>query len=61
MTSDKFVEASNNNLFYTVRACNIRDVGDVEKVSYGLYLKDGDFNLESHAIISLKDNKIPWG
>ena len=61
MTSDKFVEASKNNLFYTVRACNIRDVGDVEKVSYGLYLKDGDFNLESPAIISLKDNKITWG
>ena len=61
MNSQKFVEASRNNLFYTVRACNIKDVGDVEKVSYGLYLKDGDFNLESPAIISLKDNKITWG
>ena len=58
--SNRFIDASKNNLFYTVRACNIRDVGDVEKTSYGLYLKDGDFNLESPTIINLKDNEITW-
>lgn len=56
----KFVDPSSNNLFYTVRACNINDVGDVQKVSYGLYLKDGDFNLEAPTIIYLRDNKITW-
>ena len=61
ITSDKFIDPSCNNLFYTVRACNIKDVGDVQKVSYGLYLEDGDFNLESPSIIYLKDNKITWG
>ena len=61
LNSKTFADPSYNNLFYTVRACNIKDVDDVQKVSYGLYLKDGDFNLESPSIIYLKDNKISWG
>lgn len=60
LRSEKFVDPSYNNLFYTVRACNIQEVDEFQKVSYGLYLKDGDFNLESPSIISLKDNEITW-
>ena len=61
LNSDTFADPSFNSLHYTVRACNVKEVNNVEKVSYGLYLKDGDFNLESPSIISLKNNKITWG
>ena len=61
LNSDTFADQSFNNLHYTVRACSIDEVDGVEKVSYGLYLKDGDFNLETPTVISLKDNKITWG
>lgn len=61
LNSDVFADPSFNSLHYTVRACNEKVVNNVEKVSYGLYLKDGDFNLESPSIISLKNNKITWG
>ena len=56
-----FSEASFNNLFYTVRACYNNSVNGFEKTSYGLYYKDGDFNLESPTIVSLRDNTIKWG
>jgi hypothetical protein len=61
LNSETFCEQSFNNLHYTVRACNIAEVDDVQKISYGLYLKDGDFNLESPTIVSLRDNVICWG
>lgn len=61
ISSKKFIDPSINNLFYTVRACNIKEVEDVTKGSYGLYLKDGDFHLEAPSIISLKNNTITWG
>lgn len=61
MSSKTFIDSSFNSLVYTVRACNIQTVNDIEKISYGLYLKDGDFNLESPTIVYLKDNKITWG
>ncbi|MBR3113743.1 MAG: carboxypeptidase regulatory-like domain-containing protein [Methanobrevibacter sp.] len=57
LNSKIFADASFNNLFYTVRACEIKSGG----TSYGLYLKDGDFNLESPSIVSLNNNIIKWG
>lgn len=56
-----YIDPSINNLFYTVRACNIQKIKGVQKSSMGLYLKDGDFHLESPAIAYLKQNKIAWG
>ena len=61
MNSKTFIDPSFNNLFYTVRACNIKEVDNIEKVIYGLYLEDGDFNLESPSIVYLKNNTITWG
>ena len=57
LNSKIFADASFNQLFYTVRACEIKD----GSISYGLYLKDGDFNLESPSIVSLNNNTIKWG
>ena len=56
-----FLDPTTNDLFYTVRACGVKDVRGVEKTSNGLALDDGDFNLEAPVIISLKKNKITWG
>ena len=61
LKSETFIDPSINILFYTVRACNIQKVGNTQKSSMGLYLKDGDFHLEAPTIVSLKRNKITWG
>ena len=61
ITASAFVDPSFNSLFYTVRACTNKKVNGAEKVSYGLYYRDGDFHLEAPSIVSLKDNKIKWG
>ena len=61
LNSKTFADPSFNNLFYTVRACEIEKVSGKEKISYGLYLKDGDFNLESPSIVSLESNVLKWG
>ena len=61
LNTENFIDPSNIDLFYTVRACNIQEVNDFQKASYGLYLKDGDFHLEAPAIIYLKNNTITWG
>ena len=55
-----FIDASYNSLVYTVRAYSSKTVNGVTKTSCSMYLSDGDFNLESPTIISLKDNKIKW-
>ena len=61
MNSKTFIDSSFNNLFYTVRACKVTNIDGVDMISYGLYLKDGDFNLETPSIVSLIDNTITWG
>ena len=61
LTSDVFADPSFNTLFYTVRASNSKKANGVTKTSYGLYLPDGDFNLEAPTIVSLKNNAITWG
>ena len=58
--SDVFLDSTNNSLFYTVRACYKKTEGDVKKASYGLFYKDGDFNLASPTIVSFKENKLIW-
>ena len=57
LNSKTFADPSFNNLFYTVRACEIK----ANSTNYGLYLKDGDFNLESPSIVCLNNNTIKWG
>lgn len=57
ITKERFVDASFNSLFYTVRAYK----NDGSKVSYGLYDSDGVFHLESPAIVSLRNNQLTWG
>ena len=61
ISGDTFIDPSYNNLFYTVRASNIKKVNGVTKTSYGLYYKDGDFHLEAPSIVSLKSTIIKWG
>lgn len=61
LNSEVFADPSFNSLHYTVRACSVKEVDSTTKISYGLYLKDGDFNLEAPSIVSLKDNTISWG
>ena len=61
LISKTFIDPNDNILFYTVRACNLKNVGDEDKVSYGLYLLDGDFHLEAPDIVSIKNNTIKWG
>lgn len=61
LKKETFIDPNINNLFYTVRACKIQKVGDVQKSVIGLYLKDGDFHLEAPAIVNLKENNITWG
>ena len=61
MNSRILIDPSFNSLFYTVRACSIDEVDGINKTSYGLYLVDGDFYLESPSIVSLADNCIKWG
>ena len=56
-----FIDPSGNTLFYTVRACNVKNVDGTEKVSYSLYLLDGDFHLEAPNIVSLQNNRLTWG
>ncbi|WP_405267847.1 collagen binding domain-containing protein [Methanobrevibacter sp.] len=58
LNSKTFCDPSFNNLFYTVRACCIRNDSSI---NYGLYLKDGDFNLEAPTIVSLNNTTIKWG
>jgi len=61
ISGDTFIDPSYNNLFYTVRASNIKKVNGVTKTSYGLYYKDGDFHLEAPSIVSLNSTIIKWG
>ncbi|OEC97284.1 MULTISPECIES: SGNH/GDSL hydrolase family protein [Methanobrevibacter] len=61
LNSNTFVDPSFNNLFYTVRACTVKNTSGINQISYGSYLIDGDFHLEAPSIISLKDNEIKWG
>lgn len=61
VSSRTFVDPSFNSLFYTVRACNIKDVDNVTKKSHGLYLIDGDFHLEAPSVVSLQNGIITWG
>ncbi len=58
---ETFIDPSENTLSYTVRACNVKNVGGTEKVSYSLYLLDGDFHLEAPNIVSLQNNRLTWG
>lgn len=55
--SKTFVDPSFNSLHYTVRAC----IANNDKISYGLYLKEGDFHLEAPSIVLLVNNTIKWG
>lgn len=61
MVTVPFIDPSSNTLFYTVRACWGKSVCDVKKISYGMYLTDGDFHLESPDIVSLRNNTLTWG
>ena len=61
MNDKTFIDPSYNNLFYTVRASNIKNVNGVTKTSYGLYYNDGDFHLEAPSIVSLNSTIIKWG
>lgn len=61
LISKTFIDPNENVLFYTVRACIFEDVGGSNKISYGLYLPDGDFHLEAPDIVSIESNKIIWG
>ncbi len=61
LNKETFIDPNSNNLFYTVRACKIQKINDVQKSSMGLYLKDGDFHLESPTIVHIKENNITWG
>ena len=63
LNSNTFADSSFNSLFYTVRAAAVATAYNVNKVTYGLYLIDGDFHLEAPCIVSLNvsDNSISWG
>ncbi|WP_143743931.1 SGNH/GDSL hydrolase family protein [Methanobrevibacter olleyae] len=61
LMSNTFIDSSYNDLFYTVRACNVKTANGVKKTSFGLYLLDGDFHLEAPSIVSLQNNEIKWG
>ncbi len=61
MNANTFIDPSYNDIFYTVRACTVNHVNGITKKSYGLYLEDGDFHLESPSIVSLNDKCITWG
>ncbi len=57
-----FMDASNNPVSYRVQAYSSKKAGGVLKESYGLYLADGEFRLETPAIISLSDEGVlKWG
>ena len=61
MYSKTFVDPSLNNIFYTVKPCNIQTANGITKTSYGLYPIDGDFHLEAPAIVSLENGTLKWG
>ena len=57
-----FIDPDFNALVYTVRACYIGKIDELNnKKSFGSYLIDGDFHLETPVIISLANNRIKWG
>ena len=58
---ETFIDPSGNTLSYTVRACNVKNVDGTDKISYSLYLLDGDFHLEAPNIVSLQNNRLTWG
>ena len=60
-TASVFINPDYNTLFYTVRACTQKTVNSVTKTSYGLYLLDGDFHLETPSISSLNETTLKWG
>ena len=61
LNSGTFADPSYNSLYYTVRAYIKTSFNGISKSSYGLYYKDGDFNLESPSVVSLKNNNLTWG
>ncbi|MCQ2737346.1 MAG: SGNH/GDSL hydrolase family protein [archaeon] len=61
LRSSKYIDPSDNTLFYTVRPCWDSSVCGVKKISYGMYLKEGYCHLEAPDIVSLKNNTITWG
>lgn len=61
LKADVFIDPSINKLFYTVRACNIQKVSNIQKSSWGFFLNDGVFHLEAPTIVYLKQNNITWG
>ena len=57
-----YLDPSNNPVSYIVRGYYSKKVNLVKKESYGLYLPDGEFRLETPAISSISDDgKIIWG
>ena len=63
LTSDYFVDPSNNPLIYTVRPYYARRTGaGTYKESYGMYLRDGFCHLEPPTITTLSSSgDLTWG
>ena len=63
LTSQVFVDPSNNPIIYTVRPYYSKKNSDGSlKESYGLYLRDGICHLEPPTVVSLSDKgTIKWG
>lgn len=67
LNDNVFLDPSNNDFVYTVRAQVKKRINSRSpyKYSYSLYLRDGDFHLESPSIVTVTENEetatIKWG